>query len=299
MRQAVIDMGTNTYHLMIVDREDNRVWTPVVRHRIFVKMGEDGLHNIGNNAMQRCIEAMRIFKAQLDAAEVAPYHVRAFGTAGMRSAKNSEQLIDQIFKETGIEIEVISGKQEAEAIFRGVRAAVPFPESNVLIMDIGGGSVEFIIATRTQVFWKGSFDIGVSILYNNFHKSDPISAVEVRALEDWLEISLKELTSALKEYPCPALIGASGAFDTIDIFLLNETKPKLYGYIKREQFEPLFQQFLKSTLAERREMPGLALERLEMIVVAQILINFVLNLAQIKEIYTSEYSLKEGMLEVM
>jgi exopolyphosphatase / guanosine-5'-triphosphate,3'-diphosphate pyrophosphatase len=300
MRQAVIDLGTNTCHLMIVDREVNGVWIPVVRHRIFVKLGEEGIKTIGAAAKTRCLDAMHTFKAQLDAAEVDPYHTRAFGTAALRTATNGQELVKQIAKETGIVVEVISGQKEADGIYKGVRSAVPFPDNRVLIMDIGGGSVEFIIASREKVFWQGSFDIGVSILYQHFHKSDPITHEEHRALVDYLDIALKDLKMALQQHPCPTLIGASGAFDAIDLFILDPaTKPKLYGYIKRAQFDPLYQMFLKSTLAERQEMPGLALERIEMIVVAQILVQFVLELAQITEIYTSEYSLKEGMLEQM
>jgi exopolyphosphatase / guanosine-5'-triphosphate,3'-diphosphate pyrophosphatase len=300
MRQAVIDMGTNTYHLMIVDRDDNASWTPLLRHRIFVKMGEDGLQTIGPDALKRSLDAMKLFKAQIDAAGVPNYNVHAFGTAALRAASNSKALCSQIFRETGIEVEVISGDKEAEAIYRGVRTAVPFPEGTVLIMDIGGGSVEFIIANRTQIFWQHSFDIGVSILYRNFHKSDPIAFEEVRALTDFLDLSLKPLTQALQQFPCSVLIGASGAFDTIDLFLLDPLKkPKLYGHIKRPEFDPLYQKFLHSSLEDRHKMEGLSLERLEMIVVAQILVNHVLNLAEIKEIYTSEYSLKEGMLAVI
>jgi exopolyphosphatase / guanosine-5'-triphosphate,3'-diphosphate pyrophosphatase len=285
---------------MIVDREANGVWTPVVRHRVFIKMGEEGLATIGNEAIKRALEAMQVFKAQLDAAGVEPYHIRAFGTAALRMAKNGQALCDQIYRQTGISIQVITGQSEAEGIYRGVRSAVPFPENNVLIMDIGGGSVECIIANRSKVFWQCSFDIGVSILYRSFHKSDPIHPDEVVALRDFLDLSLKELKKALTIFPCPTLIGASGAFDTIDMFILDPaTKPKLYGYIKREQFTPLYEQFLHSTLEDRHNMPGLALERMEMIVVAQILVQHVLEMADIKEIYTSEYALKEGMLEVM
>jgi exopolyphosphatase / guanosine-5'-triphosphate,3'-diphosphate pyrophosphatase len=297
MRQAVIDMGTNTHHLMIVDREANESWTPLVRHRVFVKLGEEGLQTIGAAAFKRSLDAMKTFKAQLDAAGVELFNVHAFGTAGLRMASNSKALCTQIFQETGIEVEVISGDKEAEAIYRGVRTAVPFPEGSVLIMDIGGGSVEFIIANRTQIFWQRSFDIGVSILFQNFHKSDPIAFDEVRSLTDFLDLSLQPLRDALKQFPCSVLIGASGAFDTIDIFLLDPLKkPKLYGHIKRPEFEPLYQKFLHSSLEDRHKMEGLSLERLEMIVVAQILVHHVLDLAEIKEIYTSEYSLKEGML---
>jgi exopolyphosphatase / guanosine-5'-triphosphate,3'-diphosphate pyrophosphatase len=283
MRQAVIDMGTNTHVLMIVEREANESWTPVIRHRVFVMLGEDGLHTIGDRAMGRCLEAMKLFRAQIDAAGVEPHQVRAFGTAGLRMASNSFALCKKIQDETGIRVEIITGDQEAEAIYRGVLAAVPFPEGNVLIMDIGGGSVEFIIANRNVILWQQSFDIGISILHRNFSTTDPFSGEEERSLRDFLDLSL-----------------SAGTFDTIDTFLLDPLKkPKLYGHIKREQFEPLYEKFRHSTLAERTTWKELSIERMEMIVVSHVLVHHVLNLAAIKEIYTSQYSLKEGMLTVM
>ncbi len=298
MRQAIIDLGTNTYHLLIVDRDDERVWTEVVRHRIFVKMGESGLHVIGPSAQKRCIDAMKLFKAQLEAAEVELYNVHAYGTAAFRLASNSKALREQIFRETGIEVKVLSGDEEAEAIYRGVLAAVPFQGRSALIMDIGGGSVEFIIANMAQILWKGSFDIGVSILFQHFHKSDPIAEAEIIALQDFLDVSLKELKAALATYPCEMLIGASGVFDTLDTYLMTGGKKKiLYASSHPAEYEPFYQNFIKTTLAERLAMPDLAIERTEMLIVALILIRYTLGLAPFRELCTSEYALKEGMLK--
>lgn len=298
MRQAIIDLGTNTYHLLIVDRDDERVWTEVVRHRIFVKMGEFGVKTIGPAAQKRCLDAMKLFKAQLDAAEVELYNVHAFGTAAFRMASNSKELREQIFRETGIEVRVISGEEEAAAIYRGVLAAVPFEGRTALIMDIGGGSVEFIIANTKDVLWKGSFDIGVSILFQHFHKSDPIADTEVLALQDFLDVSLAPLKSALAAYPCEMLIGASGVFDTLDTFLMSDGKKKiLYASTHPADYEPFYSDFIKTTLAERLAMPELAIERTEMMIVALVLIRYVLSLAPFKELCTSEYALKEGMLK--
>jgi exopolyphosphatase/pppGpp-phosphohydrolase len=149
------------------------------------------------------------------------------------------------------------------------------------------------------ILWQQSFDIGISILHRNFSTTDPFSGEEERSLRDFLDLSLSPLSAALQAFPCEVLIGA-GTFDTIDTFLLDPLKkPKLYGHIKREQFEPLYEKFRHSTLAERTTWKELSIERMEMIVVSHVLVHHVLNLAAIKEIYTSQYSLKEGMLTVM
>jgi exopolyphosphatase / guanosine-5'-triphosphate,3'-diphosphate pyrophosphatase len=298
MRCAVLDLGTNTFHLMIVEKDTSGNWTPLVRHRIFVKLAEDGLRFISEKAFKRGLDAIKVFKTQLDAAEVQPKNIKAFGTAALRTAQNGLDFIQKVAEIHNIKAETISGDQEARLIYQGVRRAVPFPEGRVLIMDIGGGSVEFIIANRNKIFWQKSIDIGVSVLFRNFHKSDPINKDEILSIEDFLDIALKDLWKALKDKPVQALIGASGAFDVVDNFLIDPlTKPSLYAWIKADKFESIYKKLVESTLEERQEMPQLSAERMEMIVVAVVLIKFILTRAGIKDIYTSEYSMKEGMLE--
>lgn len=299
MRCAVIDLGTNTFHLLIAEHEKGEPWSVVLKHRMYIKMAEDGIHRISPAAFQRGLDALSGFKKELDHAGVPAEAVRAFGTAALRTAENAPDFIQKVLETTGIQTEVISGDREAALIFKGVKQAVPFPgEGRVLIMDIGGGSVEFVIADREKVFWQQSFPIGVAVLFRRFHHSDPIAEAEILAEEQFLEASLGDLWQALEQWPARVLIGASGTFDVIDNFLLDaEQKPPLYGQTTAAAFEPLCNYFIRSTLKERRAMPLLAPERVEMIVVAVILIRVVLLRARLSEIFTSAYALKEGMLE--
>jgi exopolyphosphatase/guanosine-5'-triphosphate,3'-diphosphate pyrophosphatase len=298
MRHAIIDLGTNTFHLLIAERGADGSWQFIHRQRVYVRLAEDGIHRIGPAPFDRALKALQGFKSQLDAAGVPSGQVKALGTAALRTADNAGDFLQQAFELTGLKVESISGDREAELIYKGVRRAVPFPDNRVLIMDIGGGSVEFILADRERVFWQQSFPIGVAVLFRNFHKSDPISEVEVGETEQFIESSLTDLWNALAQYPTPTLIGASGTFDVIDLFLLDPaTKPELYGYIALDFFYPLSEQFIRSTIAERRAMPKLHPERADMVVVALILIRVVLRKAGISEIYTSTYAMKEGMLE--
>ena len=297
MRCAVIDLGTNTFHLLIVEKDAAGNWQSLVRHRIFVKLGEEGLRRIGDRAFQRGLEALKLYKTQLDAAGVPPKLVKAFGTAALRTAVNGKDFLQKAHDMFNIRAETISGDQEAMLIYKGVRRAVPFPEGKVLIMDIGGGSVEFIIANRSKVFWRKSFEVGVSVLFLHFHKSDPMAPEEILAVEDFLDIALKDLWQALRERSVSTLIGAAGAFDVIDNFLLDpKTKPERYGWIHAGSFDPVYKQLINSTLAEREAMPQLSPERAEMIVVAVILLRVVLERAGIQDIFTSTYSMKEGIL---
>ncbi len=298
MRCAVIDLGTNTFHLLIAERNEAGTWQHVLRHKHYVKLAEEGIQRIGDAAFERGLTALRDFRTQLDAADIPLSSVRAFGTAALRTAENAADFLQKALELTGIQPESIAGDREAELIYKGVRQAVPFPDNRVLIMDIGGGSVEFIIADHEQVLWQRSFPIGVAVLYPRFHIKDPMAPVEVWQLENFVEIALTELWDAVKQYPAPTLVGASGTFDVIELLLIDAaTKPELYGWVDLPQFEPLYSLLRRSTLAERRAIAGMPPERVEMVVVAVILIRYVLRRAGIREIYTSSYALKEGMLE--
>ena len=296
-RVAVIDLGTNTFHLLIAERLGTGPWQHLLRRKYYVKLAEEGIERIGDGAYERAMTALRAFHQDLTEYQVPQSAVKAFGTAALRTASNAPELLAQMLQETGIQPEAISGWREAELIYKGVRQAVPFPEHRALIMDIGGGSVEFILADRQEVLWQQSFPVGVAVLYRNFQQHDPIPPIEVWRLENYLETALADLWEALRHYPAESLIGASGTFDVIDNLLLDSaTKPPLYGQIPLEAFEPLYHDLIGTTLAQRLAIPGIPEERAEMVVVALVLLRHVLRKAQVKDIYTSVYALKEGML---
>lgn len=300
MLSAVLDLGTNTFHLLIVERKPDGHWHVLLKNKIYVRLAEEGIQRIGAAPYTRGINALRQFRMQLDEAGVPQGNIRAFGTAALRTAENAPDFLKEAWEIARIRPESITGDREAALIYKGVRQAVPFPDHRVLIMDIGGGSVEFIIADREQVFWQQSFPIGVSVLFRAFHHSDPIGGEEIGQLNQFLETTLGALWQALEQYPSSSLIGASGTFDVIDIFLLDPaTKPELYGHLSPEDFEPLRDMLTRSTLAERRTMHQLPDERVEMVVVAMILIQYVLRRGRIRDIYTSTYAMKEGMLAEM
>jgi exopolyphosphatase/guanosine-5'-triphosphate,3'-diphosphate pyrophosphatase len=297
---AVLDLGTNTFHLLIAERDTAGGWRVLTKNKIYVKLAEEGIGRIGEAAFARGLNALRVFKAELDAAEVPLANIKAFGTAALRTAENAPDFLQKAEEILGIRPATIPGEREAELIHKGVRQAVPFPDHRVLIMDIGGGSVEFIIADREQVFWQKSFPVGAAVLWRAFHCHDPITAEEIQHVENHLETALADLWQVLSVFPCPTLVGASGTFDVIDLFLLDPAeKPERYGHIPVGDFLPLYEKLVASTLAERRSMPLLPDERVEMVVVALVLIRKVLRKANIQEIYTSVYAMKEGMLAEM
>jgi exopolyphosphatase/guanosine-5'-triphosphate,3'-diphosphate pyrophosphatase len=169
-------------------------------------------------------------------------------------------------------------------------------------MDIGGGSTEFIIANKNQIFWKRSFEIGAAGLLEMFKPSNPIESPELLNIINHIKIELNPLYQALNEFGIEELIGSSGSFDTfaelISIrknLVLDFSKVTEYTFVISE-FKTEYDFILGSSISQRLKTPGIIPIRAEMIVVAAILINFILETVSIKKMRLSTYSLKEGVL---
>lgn len=296
---AVIDLGTNTFHLLIASPPDEHGhFEEIYRERRFIKLAEAGIEYIGEAPYQRAIEALLHYRKIMDKHGVKAY--RAMGTAALRTASNGPDLIVEAREKAGIEITSIPGAEEARLISKGVLAALPpLSAERILIMDIGGGSVEFIIADREGTHWAQSFPVGVAVLRRKFHHQEPITAAEVQELEVFLEEELSPLWAALERYPAHHLVGAAGTFDVIAL-LMSTGKPTPNSHtIGLEKFEAFCDRCVSSTLAERFAMPQVPPERADMIVVALLLIQYILGKAAIRHLSVSEYAMKEGVLSEM
>jgi len=294
MKKAVIDLGTNTFHLLIVESSGNNSFTELYRERIIVHLAENGIQTLGSKPYNRALKTMQHYSKIISKHQVSK--VTALGTAALRTAANGPQLIEEINKTTGIQIQAITGDEEARLICQGTRLAVPMTEEPVLIMDIGGGSVEFIIANNAKQFWAQSFPIGVSVLFNQYHKNDPISTKEVATIHRYLVQMLFPLKEQLDHYKFQAMVGASGTFDVLENILVEVKQDPNFSSIQTSDFKAVFKRWQYSKLEERLANIDIPDTRARWIVVAFILIDFVVNLTNIDTIWISKYAMKEGVI---
>ncbi len=303
-RIGVIDMGTNTFHLLITDIVNDRPHT-LVNEKSAVGLGKGGITKgfITEEAMDRALDTLKKFRVILDEHAVA--HVIATGTSAVRSGSNKQVLIDRIKKEVNIDVEVIDGAREAELIFRGVQQAVPMEDHISLAMDIGGGSVEFIIGNKNEILWKQSFEIGGQRLIDRFHLHDPMREDDRVLMHNYFNEVLIPLEKAIKTWKPTQLIGCSGTFDTLAEMNIQYHREKIAlekqtSYLlSLPDFNRLRKQLIASTRAERLAIPGMIELRADMVVVAICLIEHVLKLVATNTITVSTYSLKEGVLYTM
>jgi len=299
MRVAIIDLGTNTFHLLICEvSEFSR--DILYKKRKAVRIGQGGIGNkiITAEAQARAMQTLSEFSDTVK--EFKADQIIATATSAFRNAKNGKQLAENIKRKLSIPVQIISGKKEATLIYKGVKQAVQMREEPDLIMDIGGGSVEFILASNSRIFWKDSYEIGAQRLMDMFHKHDPISGEDIARVFHYLDKKLKKLEEQIKAYNPKFLIGASGTFDTlIDILYKksNQVKPSGPSYeLRLQDFREIYLQITSSDHEKRLTIPGMLPMRVDMIVVACCLIQYVINKQSPEIIKTSVYSLKEGLL---
>ena len=300
MRLAVIDLGTNTFHLLIVDLKGED-FSVVYREKTAVRIGKDGISEgrITPEAQQRAIKALKRFKEVINIHETE--EISATATSAIRNAENGLDLVREIHKATGISVRIIDGLQEATYIYNGVKKALNIGPDPALVMDIGGGSIEFIIGNQQKIFWKRSFEIGGQRLIDRFHALDPISTKEQSELVNYLREALLALKEVTGKYNVQTLIGSSGTFDTLsDIYCVKNGLEKdltATEYpLEFEEFKVIVEDIISKTRAERLQIPGMIEMRVDMIVVAVILVKFVVGLLGISDIRVSAYALKEGVL---
>jgi exopolyphosphatase/guanosine-5'-triphosphate,3'-diphosphate pyrophosphatase len=307
MHLAVLDLGTNTFNLVVARKSDTGGVEFVHSSKLPVKLGEGGITQglITQAAFKRGIDA--IVQHQKILMQYKPQKILAFGTSALRTAKNGPDFLEQIRKIAGIGVEIITGDREAELIYYGVRQTIKMDTDKYLILDIGGGSNELIIADGTTIFWKRSYNLGIARLLSRFNPSDPITPREIDKIESYLDSELSELYYQVDKHLVTRLLGASGSFETFVAMIREDDDSRVTQLsvlphitpVSTGSFNMLHNRLIRSTSGERAKMKGLEPMRIEMIVLASLFVKFIVERLGITQIIQSNFSLKEGAIYEM
>lgn len=297
VRKAIIDIGSNTINLLIAEKKDNEL-IKLYDAKLHTKLAKGGINDarLTDAAITRGLDALQAHKSICNTYNVDSENIYAFATAAVRSATNGHEFVSKVKTQTGITIETISGLQEAEMIFAGVKYGLPLNDDYV-ILDIGGGSCEFIIVQDKTIKWKESFPLGVSKLMDLFNITDPLPDSQEKELRDYFSKSLLPLCEMMMQYDIKNLVGSSGSFDTIRNMILahkNLSKTESWMPIEKQDFLWLYNNLRYSTKAERLQIEGMDPARVDYMPIASIFIDYFINTFQIQQIYQCSYALKEG-----
>ncbi|MFM7015666.1 MAG: hypothetical protein ACKOX3_04990 [Bacteroidota bacterium] len=297
---AVVDCGTNTFNLLITGLSNKKLTISAKKKRV-VKLAEDTGTPliISEKATSRAILALANFKKEIKKSAINPLSIYCVGTSAIRDAANKDEFIQIIKRETGLIIHPIDGLKEADYIFEGILNEGIFKDECVLIMDIGGGSVEFIVSKNQKIIWKDSFKLGAARILNTVNPDFPFSTHQKTIINHLFKTQLKSLLTAIEKFnPC-ILIGSSGSFDSLiairnkNVFL--SSKHKVTNQLTVHDFQIIYDELVKKDYSSLLKTPGLLRMRAKMIVPSIMLIKFVLQKMNNPTLLVSKYSLKEGL----
>ena len=299
MKLAVIDLGTNTCNLLVAEVE-GKSYRIVYQGKVGVKLGKGGINKkqLTPEAFERAIAALSTHQQTIEQLGGAD-RIFTIATSAVRDADNRADFEKALLDATGLELSVISGDEEAKLIFGGVVLAFGQIPDNSLIMDIGGGSNEFIQTQDNKVVWKESFPLGVARAVERFPLSNPIFTDEIAAIEAWFDQGLQALWQQWEGRQASVLIGCSGAFDTLCDLIDNTppgTKARQTQSVSLCEFKQISEEIIHSTKAQREQLPAMEPLRVEMIVPAFILMRLVIRKLNISAITQTDFALREGVL---
>ncbi len=303
---AAIDIGTNSIHMVIVKIEpDLPSFSIIAKEKDTVRLGERDpkTGDLTPEAIERSLSALKRCKDLADSLNVE--EIIAVATSATREASNGQDFLNQIESELGITVNLISGQEEARRIYLGVLSGMDFGEQPKIIIDIGGGSTELILADIQESRFLSSTKVGAVRLTREFVTSDPISELEFNYLRAYvrgmLERSVVEIWKNLQLNEVPGLIGTSGTIETLaTIHALEKygsVPNPIGGYqMSRKDLEAIVQKLVKMTCKERLEVSGISDKRAEIIVPGAIILLEVMNMLNLESITICERALREGII---
>ncbi|MBK9254743.1 MAG: hypothetical protein IPM42_04585 [Saprospiraceae bacterium] len=296
-RYAVIDLGSNTFHLLIVEVFEDNTWVEVYRSRRFTGLSDGGIETLKDESISRSFDALLDFMHQIRYFHVQ--ELRIIGTAALRTAENKNDFIQVAEKITNHKIEIISGLQEAKFIFDGIMLQPKARQGKQFIVDIGGGSTEFILTENGKMLHSESFKLGIGVLAELFHHHEPISEEELTGMNLYITDMMSDFIKKIDYHKPEILTGASGSFEILELLSGKESKYGETNEVTTAEFLKVYHKIVSANLKERLQMKHLPKERAKLSPVGLALMYNVIRVSKVEKILISSYAMKEGILSEM
>ncbi|WP_372949088.1 hypothetical protein [Mariniphaga sp.] len=298
MKVAVIDLGTNTCNLLIAEviKPGYRI---LHQSKQLVRLGDNKIKNnlLSKEAISRANNALAGQKKIIDTFQIQK--VCVFATSAIRDAGNKIDFLEKVSHNSGWIVKVISGEKEADLIFKGVLLALEEFENPSVILDIGGGSNELILAHKKEMLWKESQPTGMARVITQFALSNPLKPEEMVILHNFFIARHSAAFEQCTHYKAKTLVGCSGAFDTI-ADIIDHVNPgekvRKKQEIQMADFWEVYKTLTESTKEQRLNMKGMDMVRVDLIVPAMVFIGQLIKETGISRIIQTDYALREGVL---
>jgi exopolyphosphatase / guanosine-5'-triphosphate,3'-diphosphate pyrophosphatase len=303
---AAIDIGTNSLHMVVVEiKPELPAFSVIAREKDTVRLGDRDpiTGNLNPAIMEKAIAALGRY--QTIAKSLGAQEVIAVATSATREAPNGREFIDQIDRELGLKVDLISGVEEARRIYLGVLSGLEFNNIPRISIDIGGGSTEMILGDSEEPRTLSSTKIGAVRLTSELVTTDPISDKEFIYLQAYicgqLERAIEEIKAQLKPGEMPQMVGTSGTIETACLVIAREKTgalpSRLHGFqLQRRDVEQLVQKLRRLNVIDRAQIPGLSERRAEIILPGLMVLLHAMTALDMESLVLCERSLREGVI---
>lgn len=299
---AAIDIGTNSIHLVVARFGDGSTFEVIAREKAVVRLGSGSgdMKELAPDAIDRGIEALQRFRK---VADISDARIFAVATSAVREAENAEVFLERARREAGVDVEIISGAEEARLIHLGVLQAVPVFDQRLLIVDIGGGSTEFLVGQRGETLAVGSVKLGALRLTRRFFADDKVRPDAVEACRRWVRVALVPMAREVQRHTFEVAIGTSGTIETVAAMIQaargDGSPPRTFNNFEftRAEVHGVVQTLLAAdTPDKRRQLDGLEPARVDIIVAGALILETAMEEMGIATMVVSDHALREGAL---
>jgi exopolyphosphatase/guanosine-5'-triphosphate,3'-diphosphate pyrophosphatase len=298
---AAIDMGTNSFHLIIVEVKKEGTFKIVDREREVIRLGshKDGFKIISEGEIEKAIDILRDF------GKIAQFYkadIRAIATSAIREAKNKNEFIERIFEETEITVEAINGKAEAELIYLGVQNALEVEQNRILCIDIGGGSTEFLLGEHGSSEFAESVKIGAVRLSKMFFPDYILTNSGIDLCRQYIQDKINVNHNLHSAHKFDFAVGTSGTIvagaSIISFRRYNKFKKSMNGFVfSDDEIFKLTEDILRcKSPVDRLFIEGMEIKRADIIPAGLLILCQVFETFKLKEMKVSENALREGII---
>lgn len=283
---AAIDIGSNAVRLLIkrVNEEvSDELFTKELLLRVPLRLGQDSftLGEISQIKAKKLMRVIKAFRQLMKVYEVVDY--RACATSAMRDARNSRKIAHDIYKETGIQIDIISGQEEAHMVYDNHIENLLSRNKNYIYVDVGGGSTEIILINNGELKYSKSYNVGTVRMLNKAVRPEDI------------EVMRKEIADTATQYPDIMIIGSGGNINKL--YRLVDEKDKKNSTFTVESLQTLYEAMKQYDTDELRKVYKLKPDRAEVIVPAAEIFLDVAACSKAKQIWVPTIGLSDGIID--
>ncbi len=301
MRIAALDLGSNSFHLLVADAHPDGTFEPLVTERVTLRLADVVARqgSIGKAGSADAVEVVSRFRSlaeSVDADEIV-----ACGTSALRDADDSAAVVDHIEAETGVRVRVISGQEEARLIFAAVRASVVIDPPPALALDLGGGSLELMVGDQRGLAWSRSVKLGAARLTAELVRSDPPTGGDLRRLNRRLSSVLNPLTAEITSRRPRVLVGSSGTLCALVRMAAARRTGSIPATVnqlpvRRKDLLAVHEQILSLSGSERQRLPGVDARRADLLPAGSTLLTMIMERCGLDELVGCEWALREGIV---